>query len=316
MTAAETGYQSILIATDFSAASVSSLKLAVWLTRQFGSKLVLAHTLPDLRRAAHAASYKARIDLLSGDGEIFDREIRQNSDSRMRQTIIGLDATDIDVKYETLLGEAFVEITHAVQQERYDLVLAGTRGHTKWEELFVGSTAKRLIRKCPASVWIVKAEHTDPPKVILAATDFSDVSRKAVLEGLLVAEQAGADFHLLHVIDSGDVPPDVISRIRRGSSLEQEIEEEAQRRLDGFVNSLGATRVPVESHLIFGTPWKEIQRLVQQLNADLIVIGTVGRNGIEGLLLGNTAEKVLDHCDCSVLTVKPDGFVSPIAPLA
>jgi nucleotide-binding universal stress UspA family protein len=68
--------------------------------------------------------------------------------------------------------------------------------------------------------------------------------------------------------------------------------------------------------LIFGTPWKEIQRLVQQLNADLIVIGTVGRNGIEGLLLGNTAEKVLDHCDCSVLTVKPDGFVSPIAPVA
>jgi len=310
------GYNKILVATDFSEAFDSSLNLAVWLTRQFGSKLVLAHTLPDLRRAAHAASYKARIDLLSGDGEIFDREIRQNSDSRLRQTIIALEATDIDIKFETLLGEAFVEITHAVQQEGYDLVLAGTRGHTKWEELFVGSTAKRLIRKCPTSVWIVHAENAGQPKVLLAATDFSDVSRKAVLEGLLVAEQANADFHLLHVIDSGDVPPDVISRIPHGSSLEQEIQEEAQRRLDGFVNSLGATRVQVESHLIFGTPWKEIQRLVQQLNADLIVMGTVGRNGIEGLLLGNTAEKVLDHCDCSILTVKPDGFVSPIAPLA
>jgi len=42
----------------------------------------------------------------------------------------------------------------------------------------------------------------------------------------------------------------------------------------------------------------------------------VGRNGIEGLLLGNTADKLLNHCDCSVLAVKPDGFVSPITPLA
>ena len=47
--------------------SDSSLKFAVWLSRQFGSKLILAHTLPDLRHAAHAASYKARIDLLSGN---------------------------------------------------------------------------------------------------------------------------------------------------------------------------------------------------------------------------------------------------------
>ena len=98
MTAAETGYQSILIATDFSAASVSSLKLAVWLSRQFGSNLVLAHTLPDLHRAVHAASYKARMDLLSGDGEILDREIRRTSEIRLSQTIIALDAMDINVK--------------------------------------------------------------------------------------------------------------------------------------------------------------------------------------------------------------------------
>ena len=111
------GYQHILVATDFSAASVSSSKLSVWLSRQFGSNLVLAHTLPDLHRAVHAASFKARMDLLSGDGEIFDREIRQNSDSRLRETIIALDASDIDVKFDTLLGEVFIEITHAVHEE-------------------------------------------------------------------------------------------------------------------------------------------------------------------------------------------------------
>ena len=45
---------------------------------------------------------------------------------------------------------------------------------------------------------------------------------------------------------------------------------------------------------------------------DLITMGTVGRSGISGLFLGNTAEKVLGHCDCSILALKPPGFKSPI----
>jgi nucleotide-binding universal stress UspA family protein len=45
---------------------------------------------------------------------------------------------------------------------------------------------------------------------------------------------------------------------------------------------------------------------------DLIVMGTVGRSGISGLFIGNTAEKVLQKVDCSVLAVKPEGFVSPV----
>ena len=53
-----------------------------------------------------------------------------------------------------------------------------------------------------------------------------------------------------------------------------------------------------------------------QMNVDLIAIQTAGLNSMELLLLRNTFKKVLDHCDCGVLTVKPDGFVSPIPPLA
>ena len=178
----------------------------------------------------------------------------------------------------------------------------------------MGSTAKRLIRKCPASVWIVKAEHVGPPKVALAATDFSDVSFKAVTQGLWVAERANAEFHLLHVIDSTDVPEDMISKIPEGSSLRQEINEEAQKRLDAFLESLHVDRTRIQVHLSSGTAWKEVGRMAKHVAADLIIMGTVGRSGIKGLLLGNTAEKVLGTCECSILTVKPDDFVSPIDP--
>ncbi len=309
-----TGYQRILVATDFSPHADAALKQAVWLAQQTAASITLAHTLPNLREVVHSASVQAKLDLLYGEGDKFQREVRKSSDAKMRRMIADLGAVDLDVRCETLLGQPFVELTHAVQAEGYDLVLAGTRGLAAWEQFFVGSTAKRLIRNCPATVWIVKAEHVGPPKVVLAPTDFSENSLKAASHGAWVAQQANAQFHLLHVIDSMDIPEDVISRVPQGSSLRNEINEEAKARLETFLDSLQADRNKVLVHLSWGTPWKEVKRVAEHLAADLIAMGTVGRSGIKGVLMGNTAEKILDRCDCSVLTVKPDNYVSPIHP--
>lgn len=309
-----TGYRRILVATDFSPHADAALKQAVWVARQTGASITLAHTLPDLRRVVHSASTKAKLDLLQGEGDEFHREVRKNSDMTMRRMIADQGAADLDVTYVTLLGEPYVELTHAVHAGEYDLVLSGTRGLAAWEQFFVGSTAKRLIRMCPTAVWIVKAEHVGPPKVVLAPTDFSEISLKAATHGARLAQQADAQFHLLHVIDSMDIPEDVVSRIPPGSSLRNEINEEAQARLETFLDSLQVDRSKVQVHLSWGTPWKEVKRMADHLAADLIAMGTVGRSGIKGVLLGNTAEKILDQCDCSILTVKPDDFVSPIQP--
>ena len=313
MTNAGNGFKNILVATDFSECSNAALSQAVWLARHCGVGVVLAHAIDDLRRAAHVTSYKAKLDLLSGEGELFQKEIRNTSDQKLRHQISSMEAHDVKVSSETLLGEAFVEIIHAVQQEGYDLVMTGTRGVSGWKEFFVGSTAKRLIRKCPAAVWIVKAEHTQAPKVILAPSDFSDVSRKAVLKGLWLAERSRAEFHLVHVIDSRDVREDLLEHIPPGSSVRDEINHKATERLNEFLESLGSCSVDIVSHLTWGYPWQEISRIASKHNADLITMGTVGRSGVKGVLLGNTAERILDTCDCSILTVKPDDYVSPIS---
>ncbi|MDZ4779705.1 MAG: universal stress protein [Planctomycetia bacterium] len=316
------GYTRILVAVDFSPYAEAALKQAVWLAPQMGATITLAHALPHLlppqKLNAPVPKMKMLTDLLnvSGEGaryEAFERETRQHADAKLRH-LVDQYATNIDVQFKVLQGEPFVEIIHTVQQEGYDLVLAGTRGLAAWQQFFVGSTAKRLIRKCPSSVWIVKTEHGEPPKRVLAATDFSEVSRRAAREGLSIARQAGAEFHLLHVIDSMDMPEDAVAKMPQGSSLRREINEEAKERLDGFVESLHTEPSRIHRHLSWGTPWKDIGRLVQRLKIDLIAIGTVGRSGVKGLFLGNTAEKVLGTCDCSILTVKPADFVSPIEP--
>ncbi|MBL8817313.1 MAG: universal stress protein [Planctomyces sp.] len=296
-------YNRILVAVDFSLCGAAALKQAVWLARRSGSRIVLAHVISKMSQYVHYGTHNT---------ELKQQELLDGTDAALRRLIVDLNAMDLNVTFKKLFGEPFVEITKAVQESDFDLVLAGTRGSGMLEQFFVGSTAKRLIRKCPSSVWVVKAEHLVPPKVVLAATDFSEVSLKAVKEGLETARQADAEFHLLHVIDSRDVPEDLISRIPKGSSLKQEINEAAGKRMEEFLNLLSVDRSRIQVHLSWGTPWHEIQRMSRHQAADLIVIGTVGRSGIRGLFLGNTAEKVLDTCDCSILTVKPAGFVSPI----
>ena len=71
-------------------------------------------------------------------------------------------------------------------------------------------------------------------------------------------------------------------------------------------------RTPHRLHMPRGMPQRVIVELVDQHNVDLIVMGTVSRTGIPGLIIGNAAETVLSVVRCGVLTVKPEGFVSPV----
>ncbi len=65
-------------------------------------------------------------------------------------------------------------------------------------------------------------------------------------------------------------------------------------------------------HLLHGNPRKQITDMAETHKIELIVMGTVCRRGVAGLLIGNTAESVLRQVNCSVLAVKPEGFVTPV----
>jgi universal stress protein E len=71
---------------------------------------------------------------------------------------------------------------------------------------------------------------------------------------------------------------------------------------------------PIAVHLPKGDAVQAITELVKTLGVDLLLMGTVCRTGIPGFIIGNTAEQVLGAVECSTLTVKPEGFVSPVTP--
>ena len=72
------------------------------------------------------------------------------------------------------------------------------------------------------------------------------------------------------------------------------------------------TYLKPHTHLLKGWARKEIPKLAGQIDADLIVMGTVARTGIPGFIMGNTAETILNQIDCSILAIKPEGFVTPV----
>lgn len=310
------GYQRILVPIDFSQPSRAALAQALWVAEKSNARLVLAHVLSDLRKAVAHTSFDARMDLLTGEGEVFEREMRKDSDHKLQKLIAELGPTKVETHYETLLGEPFVEIIHSVLQENYDLVVTGTRGMSTLPGFFLGSTAKRLIRKCPSSVWVVKGEHTDPHGKILVAADMSDVSRRAFAEACRIAQWSNAELHALHVVDAEDVPAGLLEKQAPGTpgkTWKAQLQEAAEQHLEEFVRA-APSGLAVQKHLAWGTPWREIRDLSVKLKSPLVVLGTVGRTGMRGVLIGNTAEKVLSNCDTSILTVKPAGFVSPIQP--
>ena len=88
--------------------------------------------------------------------------------------------------------------------------------------------------------------------------------------------------------------------------------EEHANALNDLIDRYDLSSIEHTIHLIKGEPEKIIPSLAIERNTNLIVLGTVARTGIVGLVIGNTAERILDTVDCSVLAVKPDGFITPV----
>jgi nucleotide-binding universal stress UspA family protein len=143
----------------------------------------------------------------------------------------------------------------------------------------------------------------DDIRTILCPTDFSPGSAAATTYAVELARKLGAKVHLLHVHplpmltapDGGVMlPADVLAEVSEASA-------QALRRL---ATEWRAKGVEIETHLADGAPHHEILRLAQEIDADMIVMGTHGRTGVAHLLVGSVAEKVVRASHTPVLTVR------------
>jgi len=224
-------------------------------------------------------------------------------------------AKGISAKTEVACGKGWVEIIHRVRNDEYDLVIVGTRNSRGVERFLLGSTAQKLLRNCPCPVWVVRPDHATNVSRIMVASDLQPVSAKALELASAIGALVPAEVRVVHAIH---YPVDRIWATHvDGISTEtydERARTEAQAILERQVAGLAAAHERIEIDIIDGAQRVDLAILgyIEQHRIDMLVIGTVARGGLPGILIGNTAERLLHSVPCSLLAVKPDDFICPL----
>lgn len=237
-----------------------------------------------------------------------------------------LSAFDKDMQYslKVFMGKIHTHVVREVLKGDYDLVIKQSE-NPSWLKSIFGSDDLALLRRCPCTLWLIHKTSPKQYKHVVAAIDFSEDDDKGLeAEFNLRIAQSAATFCVsnqakMHVISAFSAAKSGYASMWVSNPKEFEnkflLHEERRRRFSSLylidqmkkgTNKPDIKALSVEQHIIHGDPVSIIPAKVEQLRADLVVMGTVGRTGVMGMLIGNTAESVLHDLDCSVLALKPN----------
>ncbi|MEZ6055366.1 MAG: universal stress protein [Planctomycetaceae bacterium] len=232
---------------------------------------------------------------------------------------IGEEARAAGVKLvvtQVVAGRVWEALIRYVLAQDIDLLIVGTSSRGVASRFFFGSTTVKLLRKCPCPVWVYRPETDGHVQTILVADDFSDVGLKALHMGVSAAQLMNARLLVVHAIEFPldrrlfrlETPDDEIEAYRQ--KVQRDAEEEVFERLSqtDYRTIEEGVRIEVQR----GAAAVVIEEALEEHNIDLLVMGTVARGGVTGLLLGNTAEELLHRIHCSLLAIKPDDFYCPV----
>lgn len=257
------------------------------------------------------------------------RERRRNELTETLQRFI----PDAETRLHLPVGKAFVSIIRTVLDEAIDMVIKTAEPLSGFPGVLFASTDQHLLRKCPCPVWLRLPETRQSPRTILAAVDVNtsesvepdtqdDVNRRVLETALQIAAGEDATIHVLH---AWDAPAEgMIWAFSAGSDPQSaadryisEVKMERRRALDALITSVreraGPTSARFADRMVRGAPRTAVADEAKALAADALVIGTVARTGLRGIIIGNTAEDILNTVGCSVIAVKPRNFTCPVA---
>jgi universal stress protein E len=202
-----------------------------------------------------------------------------------------------------------LELIRRVLQNQHDLVIAGTRHQGLIKGLLMGSTGIKLLRKCPCPVWITQPQSTPEIRSILVAHDMRPVGDLAMELGCSMAELHCAELHVIHSVDAPEL--DHVLPASVWAATVDKLRAEADQHIREQLRRYRLTKAPCV-HVVTAPADTAIADFITDNNIELLVMGTIGRAGIAGFLVGNTAERLLPRIPCSVLAVKPSGFACPV----
>ena len=293
----------------------------------FGSQRVLE------RAVRLASAFDARLELLD---VVYDQFVQH--DDKAVESLVGhrresalaladtaaedLDDIDVDVHWGRGLAE---EVIRKSTESDADIVVKATHHHSLLKRTLLSHADWDLIRSCPSDLLLVKDRDLPEEPTVLAAID--PVQDHAKPESLdyrileraeLLSDRLGGSLEPVHVLDTRGlagsqlvtpratvapalpvlppVLPPSADEIRRCKS-------EREALIDKVLNAAGIDHCT--PHIRVGDAATDLPEMAEALDADLMVLGALSRSGLDRMLIGNTAERILDRLRCDVLVVKP-----------
>jgi nucleotide-binding universal stress UspA family protein len=244
----------------------------------------------------------------------------QEHTRRLESLIAPFRDVGVEVQARILRGTPFLEIIREVLGSQHDLLMMTADGESGLKCALFGSTCMHLMRKCPCPVWVIKPAHRKLYARILAAVDPCPSDRERTALNIKIIELAASlaraeqsELYVVHAWNASRLSS-LGSRFSRSDMdrMVSDIRQEHVSWLEKLLQECLLDNVRHQVHLLEGEAGELIPSMAKKKKIDVIVMGTVCRTGIAGFFIGNTAEKVLRRVDCSVLTVKPDGFMTPV----
>lgn len=277
-----------LIATDFSPRSDRALRRGSLLARRDSTKLILTHVVDD-----------------DQPRRLIDVE-RQDVEALLHELVISIREGDgIDCESQVTIGDPFQGIVGMAEKTGADLVILGPHRRQVLCDVFVGTTAERVLRTSRIPVLLANGVPAGPYRKVLIATDFSSFSYYAAEAAKRLGLLDGVTIIALNVMDSIESSP----VIRAAMTVKEAEDQEAKVAGRGMTDLAAFTRkLEIAAALRVVRPSEEstamaINNYAKDTKTDLIVVGTRSRSGFEKWLLGSIAEGVLGNAEMDVLAV-------------
>jgi nucleotide-binding universal stress UspA family protein len=294
-------FERILCPTDFSRFSFRAADYAVALARHYDGEVHFLHVIPQVLMHPDQYPYLAQPVLP-------DPEVRERALERLDAFVALSRAEGVRTRFSLAEGAPVGSILSAATSDSSDLICLGTHGREGVERLVLGSVAEKVLRKSSCPVLTVsqgREERTSQPAAfesILCAVDFSTLSLKAVEYCLSLAQEAGGRLVLFNAIEW--VPDEPLwESTATLAEYRAQMEEEVRKRLSEIVPADVRNWCEVDTVVRSGKPYREILSVAGDSKIDLIVMGVRGRNPLDVMLFGSTAQHVVRHAVCPVLTI-------------
>lgn len=298
----------VLAATDFSKTADLAVEHAAALAKRLGARLVLVH---GHTMGVYWVGPAKPLTIPSSYEEAVLRDTREKLDTlaaRLRE-----DGVEVDTRLVSASGtEAALYIA---KETDADLIVTGTRGHTGFKHLLLGSTAEAIVRTAHRPVLSIHPGDQPPdggPIRILLPTDFSDDATAALEQAvtLLAGEPAHCALILVHVLHTPALLAPMVGDIAMRQVFIDQAREHATLGLEELAERFRARGHEVETRVAEGDPADVLAEKAREGNASLIAMGTRGLTGIKRIVHGSVADRTVRHARCPVLTVprpRPDG---------